>query len=358
METLNGTSLSEPLKPPPSPQSPHHSFADKKRLHRAPSPARPFLKDLHARASSAKPPPVPPKSPSLSGKPQPQQGGARPQSPGLLATQSRLSRRSCAQGAKAAAGLGGGAPGKAGSAKSALSSKKAARAQDQAGGRASGRQLGGESVHHPSGKGRKGKRCAALAQPGSLAPAASLSSGPAGRISHTDSSSDLSDCPSEPLSDEQRLAQAASSDAESGTGSSDREQPPPAAPLASGPGGGPQHALPPSTDPSNRGPAAPPASPAPPGSKGEQQQQQGDEATCGRAPEKAPPKSAQPAGSGRLGGKAPMVLPCERGRPAAAAAEEEEEELLREIEELRSENDYLKVLNGGKGGGRIGPAGH
>ncbi|KAJ6662175.1 hypothetical protein lerEdw1_012641 [Lerista edwardsae] len=343
METLNGTSLGEPLKPPPSPQSPHHSFAEKKRLHRAPSPARPFLKDLHARASSAKPPPVPPKSPSLSGKPQPQQGGARPQSPGLLATQSRLSRRTCAQGAKAAAAaLGGGAPGKAGSAKSALSSKKAARAQDQAGGRAGGRQLGGEPVHHPSGKGRKGKRCAALAQPGSLAPAVSLSSGPAGRISHTDSSSDLSDCPSEPLSDEQRLAQAASSDAESGTGSSDREreqpQPPPPPPLASGPGGsGPQHALPSSSDASSRGPAAPPASPAPPGSKGEQQQQ-GDEATWGRAPEKAPSKSAQPAGSVRLGGKAPMGLPCERGGPSAV----DEEELLREIEELRSENDYLK----------------
>ncbi|XP_062987366.1 microtubule cross-linking factor 1-like [Elgaria multicarinata webbii] len=348
METLNGTSLGEPLKPPPPPapppQSPHHSCAEKKRLHRAPSPARPFLKDLHARASSAKPPPVPPKSPSLSGKAQPQQGGARPQSPGLLATQSRLSRRSCAQGAKAAAGLGAGAPGKAGSAKSALSSKKAARAQDQAGGKASGRHPGGEAAH-PPGKSRKAKRGAPLVPPGSLAPAAGLGSGPAVRISHTDSSSDLSDCPSEPLSDEQRLAQAASSDAESGTGSSDRERevpppPPPPPPLPPGPGGSPQHSLP-SSDVPSKGPAAPPASP---GAKGEAQ---GEEASWARALEKAPSKSAQPAGSGRLGGKAPLVVPpCERQLVA------DEEELLREIEELRSENDYLKV-NGGKREGRI-----
>ncbi|CAI5779728.1 microtubule cross-linking factor 1 isoform X1 [Podarcis lilfordi] len=334
METLNGTSLGEALKPPPSPQSPHRSFAEKKRLHRAPSPARPFLKDLHARAASAKPPPVPPKSPSLSGKPQSPQAGARPHSPGLLATQSRLSRRSCAQGAKAAAAACL-AAGKAGSAKSALSSKKAARAQEQAGAKAGGRQPGGE----PS-KGRKGKRCAALAPPGSLAPAAGLGSGPGARISHTDSSSDLSDCPSEPLSDEQRLAQAASSDAESGTGSSDREreQPQPAPALPPGPGVAPQPASP-SSDAASKGPpAAPPASPAPSGTANVEQPP-GDEANWGRAPEKAAPaKSAPPAGSLRLGGKAPLVvLPsCERQLVV------DEEELLREIEELRSENDYLK----------------
>uniref|UniRef100_A0A6J0TKX5 Microtubule cross-linking factor 1 isoform X2 n=1 Tax=Pogona vitticeps TaxID=103695 RepID=A0A6J0TKX5_9SAUR len=344
METLSGASLGESLKPPPpSPQSPHLSFAEKKRLHRAPSPARPFLKDLHSRASSAKPPPVPPKSPSLSGKPQPQQAGARPQSPGLLVTQSRLSRRSCAQAAKAAAaaaaGLGAGAPGKASSAKSALSSKKAAaRAQEQVGGKASGRQPGGEAGH-PSGKSRKGKRCAPLAQAGSLAPASALGSGSAVRISHTDSSSDLSDCPSEPLSDEQRLAQAASSDAESGTGSSDREReqppPPPPPPLPSGPGVAPQHSLP-GTDGSSKGPAAPPASAAPSGAKGEPPQP-GDEEAGARTLEKAPAKGAQSAGSLRPGAKPPVVIPpCDK--PLAV----DEEELLREIEELRSENDYLK----------------
>lgn len=331
METLNDTGLMEPLKTlPPSPQSPHHSFAEKKRLHRAPSPARPFLKDLHARASSAKPPPAPPKSPSLSGKPQPQLGGARPQSPGLLAPQCRLSRRSCAQGAKAgSAPLGAGAPGKVGTAKSVLSSKKAARAQDQAGGKAVARQVAGE------GKNKKGRRCVSLAQPGALSPAS------AARISHTDSSSDLSDCPSEPLSDEQRLTQAANSDAESGTGSSDREREPPPSPppLPSGPGGGPQHSLP-SSEPSSKGPAT---APAPSGL-------QGEEVIWGRDPEKAAAKSAQPAGSLRLGGKIPMVVPYYERQLVA-----DQEELLREIEELRSENDYLKV-NGWRqeGGGRLG----
>ncbi|XP_058033422.1 microtubule cross-linking factor 1 isoform X2 [Ahaetulla prasina] len=324
METLNDTNLLEPLKSlPPSPQSPHHSFAEKKRLHRAPSPARPFLKDLHARASLAKPPPVPPKSPSLSVKPQPQQGGARPQSPGLLAPQCRLSRRSCAQGAKAgSAPLGAGAPGKVGTAKSVLSSKKAARAQDQAGGKATARQVGGESSH-PSGKNKKGRRCVSLAQPGALSPAS------AARISHTDSSSDLSDCPSEPLSDEQRLTQAANSDAESGTGSSDREReapPPSPPPLPSGPGGGPQHSLP-SSEPSSKGPAP---TPAPSGF-------QGEEVIWGRDPERAAAKSVQPAGSLRLGGKIPMVVASYERQLVA-----DQEELLREIEELRSENDYLK----------------
>ncbi|XP_039195136.1 microtubule cross-linking factor 1 isoform X3 [Crotalus tigris] len=323
METLNDTSLIEPLKSlPPSPQSPHHSFAEKKRLHRAPSPARPFLKDLHARASSAKPPPVPPKSPSLSGKPQPQQGGPRPQSPGLLAPQCRLSRRSCALGAKAAsAPSGAGAPGKVSTAKSVLSSKKVARAQDQAGGKATARQVAGEASH-PSGKNKKGRRCVPLTQPGALSPAS------AARISHTDSSSDLSDCPSEALSDEQRLAQAANSDAESGTGSSDREREPPPSPppLPSGPGGGPQDSLP-SPEPPSKGPAK---APAPSGV-------QGEEVFWGRGPEKASAKSAQPAGTQRLGGKIPMVVPSYERQLVA-----DQEELLREIEELHSENDYLK----------------
>lgn len=333
METLNDTSLIEPLKSlPSSPQTPHHSFAEKKRLHRAPSPARPFLKDLHARASSAKPPPAPPRSPSLSGKPQPQLGGPRPQSPGLLAPQCRLSRRSCAQGAKAgSAPLGAGAPGKVGTAKSVLSSKKATRAQDQAGGKAIARQVGGEGSH-PSGKNKKGRRCVSLAQPGALSPAS------AARISHTDSSSDLSDCPSEPLSDEQRLTQAANSDGESGTGSSDRERepPPPPPPLPSGPGGVPHHSLPSSEPPSKR----PATAPAPSGV-------QGEEGIWGRDPENAAAKSA---GSLRLDGKIPMVVPCYERQLVA-----DQEELLREIEELRSENDYLKV-NGWRqeGGGSLG----
>ncbi|XP_043395798.1 microtubule cross-linking factor 1 isoform X7 [Chelonia mydas] len=334
METLNGTSPSDNLKQ--QQQGHHHPHAEKKRLNRAPSPARPFLKDLHGRASSAKPPPVPPKSPSLSGKPQ--QPGPPPQSAGLLATQSRLSRRSGSQGAKAAAPAGTG--GRAGSAKASLWSKKAARGQEQGGGKAGARQAGGEPGH-PPGKGRKGKRGAPAQQGGSLAPAAGpgLGSGHAAgaapaRLSHTDSSSDLSDCPSEPLSDEQRPAQAASSDAESGTGSSDREQLP--APERAGtplPGAGhPLGAQPSPESPAGQGAAqpAPPcspraASPAPAAGKGGAPE--GEEASWGRAAEKAPGK-----GDVRLGSQAPA--PCQ---PPA-----EEEELLREIEELRSENDYLK----------------
>ncbi|XP_065441326.1 microtubule cross-linking factor 1 isoform X2 [Chrysemys picta bellii] len=329
METLNGTSPSDNLKQ--QQQGHHHPHAEKKRLNRAPSPARPFLKDLHGRAASAKPPPVPPKSPSLSGK-SPQQPGPPPQSAGLLATQSRLSRRSGSQGAKAAAAAGTG--GRAGSAKASLWSKKAARAQEQGGGKAGARQAGGEPGH-PPGKGRKGKRGAPPQPGGSLASAAGpgLGSGhvagaaPA-RLSHTDSSSDLSDCPSEPLSDEQRPAQAASSDAESGTGSSDREQPP--APGRAGtPVPGASHPLgaqPSPESPAGQGAAQPappcspqPASPAPAAGKGSAPGE--EEASWGRAAENM-----------RLGSKAPA--PCQ---PPA-----EEEELLREIEELRSENDYLK----------------
>lgn len=174
-----------------------------------------------------------------------------------------------------------------------------------------------------------------MTQPGALSPAS------AARISHTDSSSDLSDCPSEALSDEQRFAQAANSDAESGTGSSDREREPPPSPppLPSGPGGGPQHSLP-SPEPPSKGPAK---APAPSGV-------QGEEVIWGRGPEKASAKSAQPAGTQRLGGKIPMVAPSYERQLVA-----DQEELLREIEELHSENDYLKV-NGGRleGAGRLG----
>nr|XP_060631033.1 microtubule cross-linking factor 1 isoform X2 [Anolis sagrei ordinatus] len=297
METFN-----EPLKPPASP-----SLPEKKRLHRAPSPARPFLllKDplLHARASPARPPPAPPKSPSLSAKPT---SGGRAHSPALwTAPPARLSRRS---GAKAAAASSAAAAPASpaspsglclrGSAKAALSSKK--RAQEQ-------RAAGKPPPHPPlegGGKGSKaGKRAASAAASSALAP-------PAVRISHTDSSSDLSDCPSEPLSDEPRLAQAASSDAES----SDREREALLPPL---------HA---SEAASSQGPAAPPPAKAEPPHP---------EAGDGPPGGKAAPKSRPGGGGG--GGKAPLGTPLYAKQPVA-----DEEELLREIEELRSENDYLK----------------
>uniref|UniRef100_A0A8C3CRC9 Microtubule crosslinking factor 1 n=1 Tax=Cairina moschata TaxID=8855 RepID=A0A8C3CRC9_CAIMO len=279
MEALNGPGPGpgDSLRPPPGH---HHPHADKKRPHRAPSPARPFLKDLHARsaASSAasKPPPAPPKSPGLPGRPSPppaspQPGAHHPPAAGLLAAQGRLPRRPAAPGAKAAPGPA--APAARPGSKAAPCAKRAPRgAEPGPGGRPGGRQPGGGEGVAAGGKGRKAKRGAPPGSGHAAAAAAVLA-----RVGHTDSSSDLSDCPSEPLSDEQRPAPAASSDAESGTGSSDREP---------------------------RG--APPAA----GVRGE------------------PPPGPQPAA-----GRAPS-----RGEPARAAPEE----LQREVEELRSENEYLK----------------
>ncbi|XP_068788312.1 microtubule cross-linking factor 1 isoform X4 [Struthio camelus] len=295
MEALNGPGPGpgDTLRPPPP--SHHHPHAEKKRLNRAPSPARPFLKDLHARAASAKPPPAPPKSPSLPGRAQPPPPPpSSPHAAGLLAAQGRLSRRPAAPGAKAAAAAAA-AAGRAAAAKAAPCAKRAARGPEPGpGGRGGGRQPGGEAAP-PPGKGRKAKRGAAAGSGHAAAAALALA-----RVSHTDSSSDLSDCPSEPLSDEQRLAPAASSDAESGTGSSDREREPPRHGPAAGPGRG---------------------APLPPGGP------RGDPA----APLPAPPGAAAAAAPG--GGRAPG-----RGEPPRAA----QEELQREMEELRSENEYLK----------------
>ncbi|KAM8966914.1 microtubule cross-linking factor 1 [Pelodytes ibericus] len=174
--------------------------AEKKRLNRAPSPARPFLRDSHSRGPHVKPSLLPPKSPSST---------ARHQSSGDLGTHSRLSRRSV-QGAKDKP-----SPAKPCSAKASLSNKRASRPLHGPG--------------DPSGKG--GRREQLLRAPSSPQPAAGasrrrgqrLKSPVPGvcsslvRVSHTDSSSDLSDCPSEPLSDEHRPLPVHSSDNESGS---------------------------------------------------------------------------------------------------------------------------------------------
>uniref|UniRef100_A0A674GUL7 Microtubule crosslinking factor 1 n=1 Tax=Taeniopygia guttata TaxID=59729 RepID=A0A674GUL7_TAEGU len=297
MEALNGPGPGpgDALRPPPPSPGHHHPHAEKKRPHRAPSPARPFLKDLHARAA-AKPPPAPPKSPGLPARaPSSPHPGAHQPSAGLLAAPGRLSRRPAAPGGKAAAAAVT-AVGRAG-AKAAPCAKRAARGPEPGpGGRGAGRQPGGEAAP-PPGKGRKAKRGAAA---GSGHAAAALA-----RVGHTDSSSDLSDCPSEPLSDEQRLAPAASSDAESGTGSSDREREPPAA-----------H------------PAAHPAAEQPRAGHGPGP---GPGPGRGAAPVPGFRGDVLPAATG--GGRAPS-----RGEPPPAAPEE----LQREVEELRSENEYLK----------------
>ncbi|RVE61017.1 hypothetical protein OJAV_G00166550 [Oryzias javanicus] len=237
----------------------HSQQLEKKRPNRAPSPARPFLKDVPSRA--AKPPAIGPKSPKLTKQ---QQCASV-----SLAHQNRSSRRNTA-----------GSKEKPATVKSSTRSaavKKPAKVSPHAAAAAS---IKPDSTGSPVlAKGKKGKLTAASPGPFSHGSPIRVPTGARlGRVTQTDSSSDLSDCPSEPLSDEQRAAPAASSDAESGTGSSDRDQ------------------------------AGAPAAAAPP-----------------RA-------SAAPA--------APDHQP-ERGS-ASAQAKLTEEELQREIEDLRSENDYLK----------------
>ncbi|KAM9719716.1 microtubule cross-linking factor 1 isoform 2-T2 [Menidia menidia] len=256
---------------------PQSQQLDKKRPNRAPSPARPFLKDAHSR--SGKPPAAAvPKSPKL-GKQQP---AAAPLS---SAHPNRSSRRG-ATGTKdkpATART---------SAKSSLP-KKPSKAPQHA---AAEPKTPGVKADPPTittittttsspvlSKGRKGK-----ASPGPLSHGSPIrvptaaAAAPLGRVSQTDSSSDLSDCLSEPPA-------AASSDAESGTGSSDRDRDR-------------------DRDQPARGGASQAARPAQ-GSHGEK-----------RKTEKPPSAQLQPQGT--------------RGAT--------EEDLLRDIEDLRSENDYLK----------------
>ncbi|KAM4841344.1 microtubule cross-linking factor 1 isoform 1-T1 [Thomomys bottae] len=344
METLNGPAGGGGAldsKPPGQHRHHHlHPLAERRRLHRAPSPARPFLKDLHTRppapggapaapSPGRAPAPTAPRSPNLAAK--------APPSPGSLAAPGRLSRRSGGvPGAKDKPPPGAGATRAAGGAKAAPGIRRAARAVLAEPPPRAGKPPGADPP--PSGaKARKAKRGSGLPPARAVGllslaapvPAVTLSvtsAAPSSRISHTDSSSDLSDCPSEPLSDEQRLLPAASSDAESGTGSSDREPPRGAA----------------------RG--APPASPDAPGLLAAP-----PVAAAGLGGRSSPggvaPGSPAPGAAEDVGGRVPpeRVVP---GTPREPSPDEqprlvpvpvaEEEELLREMEELRSENDYLK----------------
>lgn len=352
METLNGPAGGGAQDAKPQPPGQHHRhhhhlhpLAERRRLHRAPSPARPFLKDLHGRpaapvqaapSSARAPAPAAPRSPSLAGK--------APPSPGPPAAPGRLSRRSGgAPGAKDKPPPGAGARA-AGGAKAAPGPRRVARAAPAEPLPRVGKPPPGAEPPPAAAKGRRAKRASgavparaagprvpAVAVPAVILAVTSAAGSPApgSRISHTDSSSDLSDCPSDPLSDEQRLLPAASSDAESGTGSSDRE------PLRGAP----------TTSPPTRG--APPDSPEPPGLLA------APPAAClgGRnSPSGVPSASPGPGVVEDVAGRAPPERtgpgtprehgPDEQHRLVPAA---EEEELLREMEELRSENDYLKV---------------
>ncbi|KAM9224326.1 microtubule cross-linking factor 1 [Dugong dugon] len=359
MEALNGPAGGgAPDAKPQAPGQHHrhhhlHPLAERKRLHRAPSPARPFLKDLLVRPaapnpvaphSARAPAPAAPRSPSLAGK--------TPHSPGSLAAPGRLYRRGGgAPGAKDKPPAGAGARA-AGGAKAAPGPKRAARAAPAEPLPRSGKPppLGSEppSAAAKNRKARRGSglpgvpsaRAAESPSPAARLPAVTLpvtsAAATGARISSTDSSSDLSDCPSEPLSDEQRPLPAASSDAESGTGSSDRE--PPRGALAQSPAA---RGAPPGSPESPALLAASPASTWPGGrsspggvSAGSLGSGAADDAG-GRAPlERAAPGRAE--GSG---GTSKEPGPDEQPRMMPAA---EEEELLREMEELRSENDYLK----------------
>lgn len=346
METLNGPAGGGAPDAKPQPPRQHyrhhlHPLAERRRLHRAPSPARPFLKDLNSRPAAPSPAPAAtssgrssapaaPRSPSLAGR--------APPSPAPSAAPGRLSRRSGGTpGAKDKPPPGSGARA-AGGAKVAPGPRKTVRAGPAEPLPRAGKPppLVGAEPPPVAANGRKAKRGSGAtparpAGPPTLAapvPAVVLAvtssasiPAPGSRISHTDSSSDLSDCPSEPLSDEQRLLPAASSDAESGTGSSDREPlrgAPATSPVARGaPPGSPEH------------PAlltAPPAAGAFLG--GRSSPGGGEDAGWRAPPERATPGTAKEHGPG------------EQSRLVPAG---EEEELLREMEELRSENDYLKV---------------
>ncbi|XP_062407125.1 microtubule cross-linking factor 1 [Sardina pilchardus] len=274
----------------------HHQL-EKKRLNRAPSPARPFLKDTHSR--SPKTPAIVPKSPKLNKQQAP---------PGQLATQSRLSRRTLT-----------GAKDKSALAKSHLKSsvtKKAVKVtQHVAAAEPKTASKVVDSSPHLA-KSKKGRVAPLSHGPlGHGSPIRVPTGATIGRVGQTDSSSDLSDCPSEPLSDEQRLAQAPSSDAESGTGSGSSER---------------DHVVagdnPPQTASASEASGAPVArlrAVEAPGARGMSQAAAG----AGAHTEKSKPdKSAAASAQFKL----------ERSKELI------EEDLLREIEELRSENDYLK----------------
>ncbi|XP_063741688.1 microtubule cross-linking factor 1 isoform X2 [Eleginops maclovinus] len=277
MESPNGSG---------SDTKPQNHQLEKKRLNRAPSPARPFLKDVHSR--STKPPAIVPKSPKLS-----KQSASVP-----LVHPNRISRRS-PSGAKEK-------PAPVKSNTRSPVAKKPTKVSQHAAAEPKTASIKPESSTSSSpvlAKGKKGKLASSPGPPSHGSPIRVPTGAHLVRVSQTDSSSDLSDCPSEPLSDEQRQAAAASSDAESGTGSSDRDQL-----------GGDNPLLEEAT-------GAPPRTTEASAAKGSMSQAQ-----QGEKHRQEKPSSSSSAAQLRL----------------PAAKDVTEEDLLREVEDLRSENDYLK----------------
>uniref|UniRef100_A0A1A8FTL0 SOGA family member 2 n=1 Tax=Nothobranchius korthausae TaxID=1143690 RepID=A0A1A8FTL0_9TELE len=266
-----------------SDSKPQSQQLEKKRLNRAPSPARPFLKDVHSR--STKPPGLLPKSPKLS-----KQQCATVS----LAHPNRSSRRNTS-GAKEKPATVKSGP------KSAVA-KKPSKVPQHAAAEPKPVSSRPDTSSPVITKGKKAKAASGSPGPHNQSPIRVPTGAPLGQVSQTDSSSDLSDCPSEPLSDEQKLAPVASSDAESGTGSSDRDQ---------------------LVDTSGATAAAP--------------RRTGDASAA-----KGSMSQAQPA-PGHQGGKhkAEKSSTSAQLHPSDSKAATEDD-LLREIEDLRSENDYLK----------------
>ncbi|XP_035268381.1 LOW QUALITY PROTEIN: microtubule cross-linking factor 1-like [Anguilla anguilla] len=289
----------------------HIHQLEKKRLNRAPSPARPVLKDIHSRAS-VKPPGIAPKSPKLSSKQQPPVG--------LLATQSRISRRPVSGTKEKTATTKSNAK--------SVASKKASKVTQNAAWEQKAPSKQGDPSPNAT-KGKKGKIPPVVESPrsshGRASPVCVPTETCLSRVNHTDSSSDLSDCPSEPLSDEQRLVLAANSDAESGTGSGSSDRDPPAVenPLQGAsspePSGGSQP-LPRIVEPYTMSAAKERLSPG--------------LLTQGHC------STEEPHGKSKLDLKLGKSLPAQYA--LKGKNESMEEDLLREIEDLRSENDYLK----------------
>ncbi|KAL0966948.1 hypothetical protein UPYG_G00302640 [Umbra pygmaea] len=317
MESSDGSGTSEPTKPP-------NQQLEKKRLNRAPSPARPFMKDVHTSRSSPKPSAIVPKSPKL-GK---QQHSSSPVP--LSSNLNRISRRTAAGGKDSKPTAV-----KSHSTKSSTVTKKTVKVIQLAAPEPKTTTASkltpdsGTSSPHLAPKAKKSKIATLTAThhgPLSHGSPIRVPTGvtPLGsRVSQTDSSSDLSDCPSEPLSDEQRLAAAASSDAESagsGSGTSDRDQLGADYPLQGTEAAGAAGATvvgvgslrtTESGAPAAEGKASMSASAA------------GAHIHAERSKQEKPSTSAES-----------MKLECGKERI--------EEDLLREIEHLRSENDYLK----------------
>ncbi|KAI4902747.1 hypothetical protein NFI96_015262 [Prochilodus magdalenae] len=269
----------------------------KRRPNRAPSPARPALKEAHYTRAS-KPPPstaAPPKSP----RPLAQQRATAP--PRRAGTPDKATVKS---GARATATK---KPSKVAQHAAQTERKVTAPAQPPPG---------------PAAKTKTGRRASVppRAPPFALASPVRVPTGSVG-VARTDSSSDLSDCASEPLSDEQRLAQAASSDAESGSCSGSAAS-----------GSGSEHnaaAAAEGTSSSGARARAPPAT--------------STSATTAAASTAL--TSATRAGTAQASPARGPADKCKADKQSASAPgrpELSEDELLREIEELRSENDYLK----------------